>query len=96
MVEEIYTGPNAVHPEVKALSKQVMYALQTNQLSVSHITAGIINEKIIELEHEIEDKSFSWTPEEKALAEGKLDVLVSIFMIITDLEYLREKEEING
>ena len=81
-----------IHTDIKELSNAVLYALRTKQLTVSHVLGGIINERLVDKEHYIEDQGHFFTPEEKAKHQAELDTLVDIMIMLNDLEWLAERE----
>ena len=81
-----------IHKDIKNLSNNVLYALRTKQLTVSHIIGGIINERIIDKEHYIEETGIFFTPEEMAKHQAELDTLVDVMVMLNDLEWLADKE----
>ena len=81
-----------IHKDIKALSNNVLYALRTKQLTVSHILGGIINERIVDKEHYIEETAIFFTPEEMAKHQAELDTLVDVMVMLNDLEWLADKE----
>lgn len=85
-----------IHTDIKELSNNVIYALRTKQLTVSHILGGIINERIVDKQHYIEDQGHFFSPEETAKHEAILDTLVDIMVMLNDLEWLADKGEDNA
>ena len=81
-----------IHKDIKELSNNVLYALRTKQLTVSHILGGIINERIVDKEHYIEETAIFFTPEEMAKHQAELDTLVDVMVMLNDLEWLADKE----
>jgi len=82
---------NNIHKDIKELSNDVLYALRTKQLTVSHIIGGIINERLIDKEHYIEDQGHFFTPDEKIKHEAILDTLLDIMIMLNDLEWLADR-----
>lgn len=85
-----------IHKDIKELSNNVLYALRTKQLTVSHIIGGIINERIVDKEHYIEETAIFFTPEEMAKHQAELDTLVDVMVMLNDLEWLADKGEDNA
>lgn len=79
-----------IHKDIKNLSNNVLYALRTKQLTVSHILGGIINERIVDKEHYIEETAIFFTPEEMAKHQAELDTLVDVMVMLNDLEWIGE------
>lgn len=85
-----------IHKDIKELSNAVLYALRTKQLTVSHVIGGIINERIVDKEHYIEETGIFFTPEEMAKHQAELDTLVDVMIMLNDLEWLADKGEDNA
>ena len=85
-----------IHTDIKELSNAVLYALRTKQLTVSHVLGGIINERLVDKEHYIEDQGHFFSPEEMAKHQAELDILIDTLVILNDLEWVSEGDRLNA